>query len=72
MFGKRKGQSNMVGAMIGIMIVIIIDIVVVVPTVQDVIDNGNFTGATATVLGIVPLLLVLLPVIAVVAMYKFR
>lgn len=70
MLGKKKGAS-MVQALVGIMVVIIIAVAVVVPTVQDIIDNGNFTGTTATLLGIVPLLIVVGIVLLVVGMYKF-
>lgn len=71
MLGKRKGQS-MVGAMIGIMIVIIIAVSVVVPTVQDIITAGNFTGTTATLLGVLPLLIVVAVVLLVVGIMKFN
>jgi hypothetical protein len=70
MLGKKKGAS-MVQALVGIMVVIIIAVAVVVPTVQNIIDNGNFTGTTATLLGIVPLLIVVGIVLLVVGMYKF-
>lgn len=70
MLGKKKGTS-MVGALVGIMVVIIIAVAVVVPTVQDVIDNGNFTGTTGTLLDIVPLLIVVAIVLLVVGIMKF-
>lgn len=51
MFKDKKGMA---GAM-GVLIYTIISVAVTIPVTQDVIDNANLTGTTATVVGLIPL-----------------
>jgi len=69
---SRKGFTNLVGVFIGLMVVIIIAVSVVLPTVQDVINQGNFSGTIATLLGVVPLLIVIVIVLLIVGLMKVR
>jgi type II secretory pathway component PulF len=70
MMGKKKGAS-MVGGLIGLMIVVLILVVAVLPTVANTISNGNFTGTTATLMNLIPILLAILGVVVVVGYMKF-
>jgi len=50
----KKGQT---GGIIGMVIGIILIVGVSIPVAQDVIDDGNLTGLTATIVGFVPVML---------------
>jgi len=55
--------------LIGIMVAVIIGVGVTLPVISELITNSTFTGTTAIVLGLLPLLVVVAIVMAVVAMY---
>jgi len=61
---------NLVNAFIGIMVVVIIAIGVAIPIVQETIANSGISGQSATLLGYVPLLLVVVIVVAVVGLIR--
>lgn len=75
MFGMgRKGQGfsdSLVSFFIGLMVVVIIATSVVIPTIQTQLDNLNASDTVKTLLGLVPLFIVLAILILVVGIMKF-
>jgi len=71
MFAKRPvgfaGQATQ--GFIGLMVVIIIAVAAVIPVTQDLISNANLTGTTATIVGLLPLLIGIALILIVVRMY---
>jgi len=67
-----KGFGGITTLFIGLMVTVIIAVSVVIPVIQETIDNANLTGAAGTLLGIVPLLLVVAIVLLVVGLYRIR
>jgi hypothetical protein len=64
MKGSDLAQGNIGGLFIGIMVAAILGVAVAIPVVQDVINESNVTGTTATVLDLVPLFIGLLLLVA--------
>jgi len=56
--GRRRG-AGLVEYLIGLMVIIILAVGVVIPAVQDTINHANITGTAATILGYVPLMIVI-------------
>jgi len=78
LFKNNRGMA-LINFFIGIMIVVIISIAVAIPIVQDTITNVTtagvnetpaITGTSATLLGYVPLLLVVVVIVAIVSAVK--
>ena len=68
---SNEAMMEYVGAFIGLLVVIIIAVSVVIPTVLTAISqNPEITGTTATVLGIVPLMIAVVVLLLVVAMIQ--
>jgi len=67
MFGKRglAGAVNAVDMVMGIIILVILIAAAAIPVIQDTLANANITGIPATILGLVPVFLALLALIAV-------
>lgn len=59
-----RAQGNIGSLFIGVMVAAILGIGVAIPVILDVINNANVTGTTATVLGLVPLFVALLLLVA--------
>jgi protein-S-isoprenylcysteine O-methyltransferase Ste14 len=53
--GYNKGA--LVGQIIGLTIAIIVIVAVSIPVVNQVVDDANLTGTTATVVGLIPMFL---------------
>lgn len=73
MFGT-KGQGfadSLVGFFIGLMVVVIIATSVVIPTIQTQLDQLNASETVKTLLGLVPLFIVLAILILVVGVMRF-
>lgn len=67
MFSKERGfKAQMAKQFIYLMIVIIIAVAVVMPVVQDVIDEQNFTGTVGTLMDLVPLFIALAIILLIV------
>jgi len=56
--GRRRG-AGIVEYLIGLMVVIILAVGVVIPAVNDTIKNASLTGTAGTILGYVPLMIVI-------------
>ena len=57
-YKANKGFTNaLIAAFIGLMVVVIIVVSAVIPTVNEAISNAELTGATGTLVGLVPLLI---------------
>jgi hypothetical protein len=50
-----RGQTNLVGLLIGLLIAGIVLIDVFIPVMLDSINSSNASGSTATILGLLPL-----------------
>ncbi len=68
---KRRGQAIVTG-LIGLLVVTIIGVAVAFPVVQDIVDNSTATGTSATILGILPLLVLVVIILAFVAVMGLR
>lgn len=67
MFSPQKSfRGQMAKQFIYLMIVIIIAVAVVMPVVQDVIDEQNFTGTVGTLMDLVPLFIALAIILLIV------
>jgi len=67
---KRKAQSGLSGAFIGIMIAVIIGVGVAIPVVTQTIDNTTLTGTTLTILNYLPLLMAVVLLVAVAVLIR--
>jgi hypothetical protein len=68
MFSYKPGFKAQVGGnLIALMLLIIIAVGVVIPVVQEMADEANLTGITATLVDLAPMLIAVLIVI-----YIFR
>lgn len=54
---NKCNKGAIVGQIIGLTIAIIVIVAVSIPVVNEVIEDANLTGTTATVVGLVPLFL---------------
>lgn len=59
-----RGQTNLVGLILGVLIAGIVAISVFIPVINDQIANSNVTGTTKTILDLLPLFAALLVMIA--------
>jgi hypothetical protein len=60
-----RGQTNLVGLVIGVMIAAIVVVNVAIPVINDALANSNASGSTAIILGLIPLFLGLLLMVSV-------
>jgi len=60
----NRAQGNIGGLFIGIMIATILGVSVAIPVIQNAINNAGVSGNTATVLGLLPLFVALLLLLA--------
>ncbi|WP_435125399.1 hypothetical protein [Halobaculum sp. D14] len=58
-------QTNLSGLILGIVIAGIMGVAVAIPVLNDVIASANLTGTTKTVVGLIPLFIGLLVLVAV-------
>lgn len=58
-------QTNLAGLILGIVIAGIMGVAVAIPVLNDVINSANLSGTTATVVGLIPLFIGLLVLVAV-------
>jgi hypothetical protein len=61
----RSGQTNLVGLIIGITVAAIVGVAVAIPVMNDVIATANLSGTTATVVGLLPLFVGLMLLVAI-------
>jgi len=69
---KKKGQSGLVAALIGILIAIIVGVAAAIPVTQDIISSANLTGTTATIVELIPLMIGLVLFVAVASLVSGR
>lgn len=55
LFESKRGQVG--GGVIAIVVGVILFVAVAIPIVSDVVADGNFTGTTATILNLMPILI---------------
>lgn len=73
MFAKnKKGVTNLIATFIGLAIVIVIVVQTVVPIINDAINNSNLTGPAATLLNLVPFLIIVVLVLLIVALMRTK
>jgi len=63
--------NDLVSQLIGLMVVILILVLAVIPTVIDAITEANVSGATGTILDLIPLFLGILGLIVVAGAMGF-
>jgi len=56
---RRRRGAGVVEFLVGLMVTIIIAVGVVLPVTQDAIKNANITGTAGTILGYVPMMIVI-------------
>ncbi len=56
---RRKRGASLVDNLLGFMVLIIIAVAVALPVINDTIKNANLTGTAGTILGYVPLMIVI-------------
>lgn len=61
--------EDFTGKIITIVIAVIVVAVVAIPIINQVITDNNITGTTATILGVIPIFLILAVLMAVVYMF---
>jgi len=61
---------SFVKALIGIMVAVIIGVGVTIPVIYELVNNSTFTGTTAIVIGLLPLLTAVALILAIVAIYN--
>lgn len=63
--GHDRGQSNLVGLIIGLTIAAVVAIAAAIPVISDVTVSANLSGTTATVVNLIPLFIGLLLLVAI-------
>lgn len=58
-FRKKRRGASVVDYLIGLMVVIIIGVAVAIPVIQDTINNAQVNGTAGTILGYIPLMIVI-------------
>lgn len=66
---KEFNTEDFTGKIITIVIAVIVVAVVAIPIINQVIADNNITGTTATILGVIPIFLILAVLMAVVYMF---
>lgn len=61
---RAQAGGNLVALVVGIAVAVIVAVGVAIPITNDVIDDSNLTGITATVVGFIPVMLGLLIFVA--------
>jgi len=73
MFAKnKKGVTNLIATFIGLAIVIVIVVQTVIPIINDAINSANLTGPAATLLQLVPFLIVVVLVLIIVSLMRTK
>ena len=67
---KKKAQSGLSGAFIGIMIAVIIGVGIAIPVITDTVENASLTGMTATIVNYLPLMLAVVLLVAVAVLIR--
>jgi len=71
MFSESKSgfKGQVTQNFIGLMVIIIIAVAVVIPVVQDIVDEANLSGTTATIVELMPLLIAVALILIIVSFY---
>jgi len=69
---KKKGAASLVSIFIGVAIAVLIVVSVALPIINQAIATANVTGPAQSLLGMIPLLLIVALVLLVVGLYKFK
>ena len=71
MFSENKTgfKAQVTQNFIGLMVIIIIAVAVVIPVVQDIVDEANLSGTTATIVELMPLLIAVALILIIVSFY---
>jgi len=71
MFSESKSgfKGQVTQNFIGLMVIIIIAVAVVIPVVQDIVDDANLSGTTATIVELMPLLIAVALILIIVSFY---
>lgn len=62
-------MNDFTGKIVGVVVAVIIVAVVAVPIINQVIEDNNITGTTATILNVIPIFLVLAVLMTVVYLF---
>ena len=63
-------KMGLVGGLLGIMVAVLIGVSVVMPTVSDAITDANFTGTTATILGVATVLIATVLIVSIASLIR--
>jgi hypothetical protein len=69
---KESGSSDgatVAGMVVGLVIGIVLVVAVAIPVTTGVIESANLTGTTATVVGVIPILLAMVPAVMVAQLF---
>jgi len=69
---KGHGSSDgatIAGMVVGLVIGIVLVVAVAIPVTTGVIESANLTGTTATVVGVIPILLAMVPAVMVAQLF---
>jgi hypothetical protein len=61
--------ATLVGAIVGIIVGVILVVAVAIPISNDVITSANLSGTTKTIVQIIPVMLAIIPIVAVAQMF---
>jgi len=64
------GGGGLVAFVVGYLVFLIVDINVAIPVVEQAITAGNLTGLVATIVGIIPTFLAILPLVVLAALFR--
>jgi hypothetical protein len=68
----KPTKAFSIGSIVAVIVGIIMLVAVAIPVTDDVITSANLTGTTATVVGLIPLLLAVGGIVLVTALYSAR
>jgi VIT1/CCC1 family predicted Fe2+/Mn2+ transporter len=63
---RAQATGNLVSLVVGVAVAVIVGVGVAIPIVNDVIQDSNLTGITATIVGFIPVMLGVLIFVATV------
>ena len=72
LLNKGHGSSDgatIAGMVVGLVIGIVLVVAVAIPVTTGVIESANLTGTTATVVGVIPILLAMVPAVMVAQLF---
>jgi len=67
---EQAQMSGIGGALISIMVAVIIGVAVCIPVITNVTESAGLTGNTAVIVGLLPLMIALVLLIAIVSMFS--